>query len=148
MKLRIDQHERHDDVERLMHSELKPRTLQSNVRVRWEMANAMSYYVRLDGSVLVVIVEVELISSGEGAEERKSFWAHLSVSVARPERIPNWGELRWCKEYFLGDRKAIQVLPPRAEYVNIKDNVLHLYAPLAHDPLPDFRLQVSGEVGL
>jgi hypothetical protein len=33
--------------------------------------------------------------------------------------------------------------------VNIKDNVLHLYAPLERDPLPDFRMvQESGQVGL
>lgn len=65
-------------------------------------------------------------------------WLHLSVSHAT--RIPTWGELRIAKEQFLGDREAYQVLPPRARYVNIHNNVLHLFALLdeSASALPDF----------
>lgn len=65
-------------------------------------------------------------------------WLHLSVS--HRERVPTWGELRVAKEQFLGDREAYQVLPPRARYVNIHNNVLHLFALLDEEAsaLPDF----------
>ncbi len=66
-------------------------------------------------------------------------WLHLSVS--HQKRIPNWDELVFAKEAFLGDREAYKVIPPRSRYVNINPFVLHLYA--LHDPaaapaLPDF----------
>lgn len=65
-------------------------------------------------------------------------WLHLSVSHA--ERIPTWGEMRVCKEQFLGDREAYSVMPPRARYVNLHNNVLHLFALLdeQQSALPDF----------
>lgn len=66
-------------------------------------------------------------------------WLHLSVK--HQTRIPTWGELRICKEQFLGDREAVQILPPKAKYINIHTHVLHLFAllsPTAPTGLPDF----------
>jgi hypothetical protein len=64
-------------------------------------------------------------------------WIHFSIS--HRFRIPNWEELVRCKEYFIGaDIKAIQVLPCRKEYVNINPRVLHLFACMDGDGLPDF----------
>jgi hypothetical protein len=65
-------------------------------------------------------------------------WLHMSCSHAK--RIPTWGELRVCKEQFLGDREAYSVMPPRARYVNLHPNVLHLFALLDEQQaaLPDF----------
>lgn len=64
-------------------------------------------------------------------------WIHLSVS--HRVRVPSWREMRECKELFLGDREAYSVLPPKARYVNIHPNVLHLFALLDGAPaLPDF----------
>lgn len=126
-----DYQSRHEDIERAL-LDLRPRTLQSNVRLTLDAANALQCTVRLDGVKLTTILEVECID-GE-------LWGHLSVCAQSPARVPSWSELRWCKEYFLGgDRKAVQVLPCRAEYVNVHPHVLHLYAPLERDPLPDFR---------
>jgi hypothetical protein len=99
------------------------------VSVKDDYPNAKRGFVRLDGARLCFILEVECVDG--------KLWAHLSVSLV--DRLPSWKELRWCKEYFLGDRRAIQVLPPRAEYVNLHPFVLHLYAPLEHEPIPDFR---------
>lgn len=130
-----DFHARHDDIARHL-DELAPRTIQGNVRVLGDYINAKQYAVRLDGTRLSVILEVECID-GE-------LWAHLSMKPQTVTRLATWEELRWCKEYFLGDRKAIQVLPPRAEYINIDSHVLHLYAPLERDPVPDFRGVDSG----
>jgi hypothetical protein len=127
-----------DDLARPSDCEAATRALcerehQSNVRHTGGLGN--TYWVRLDGALLFVIVGAECID-GE-------LWAHLSMSVKRPARLPSWHELRWCKDYFLGDRKAVQVLPPRAQYVNIHPHVLNLYAPLERDPLPDFRMPVG-----
>ena len=125
-----DYHARHADIERAM-TDLWPRILQGNVRIMDDFVNAKRAAVRLDGAALTVILEVECVD-GE-------LWAHLSVGNMTGKRVPSWQELRWCKEYFLGDRKAVQILPPRAEYVNLNPYVLHLYACLERDPLPDFR---------
>jgi hypothetical protein len=125
-----DWNARHDDIERAL-EDLAPRVLQSNVRTLDDYVNAKRFHVRLNGVHLCAILEVECVDG--------TLWAHLSTSAMANKRVPNWDELRWCKEYFLGDRKAIQVLPSRAEYVNVNAYVLHLYAPLERDPLPDFR---------
>ena len=64
-------------------------------------------------------------------------WLHLSVSHAL--RLPTWAEFVAAKEALMGrDRKAIQVLPPRREWVNISPHVLHLFACVDGDVLPDF----------
>jgi hypothetical protein len=122
---------RAEDCIRAM-AELWPRVIQGNVRVLDDYVNAKRCTVRFDGEMLMVILEVECVD-GE-------LWAHLSASNMQKQRVPNWRELRWCKEYFLGDRKAVQVLPPRDQYVNINPHVLHLYTCLERDPLPDFRM--------
>lgn len=64
-------------------------------------------------------------------------WIHFSM--AHPSRVPHFVELRDFKRHFLGDeRKAILVLPPKAEYVNIHPFCLHLFSCLDDDGLPDF----------
>ena len=65
-------------------------------------------------------------------------WLHVSASQHR--RQPTWDELVMVKELFMGkESKAIKVIPPRDEYVNLDTRVLHLWACLDGDPLPDFR---------
>jgi hypothetical protein len=65
------------------------------------------------------------------------FWLHLSVSHKR--RLPSHNEMRTCKELFLGNREAYAIWPPKARYVNLHPNVLHLFARLEDVAvLPDF----------
>ena len=66
-------------------------------------------------------------------------WLHLSVSRTAKDRLPSHGEMRLCKELFLGDREAYAVWPPKARYVNLVE-VLHLFALLDETAaaLPDF----------
>lgn len=68
-------------------------------------------------------------------------WLHVSCS--RPDRIPDWADLRTVKHTFIGDDAiALQVFPREAEYVNIHPRVLHLWSCLdGGDPVPDFRVQ-------
>jgi len=63
-------------------------------------------------------------------------WTHFSMS--HKKRLPTWDEFRDAKYLFIGDFKAIQILPAKKEYVNINPHVLHLFACLDGDPLPDF----------
>lgn len=113
------------------------------VRETDSYANASRYSFRLCDVKLLAILEAEEHDDGR-------LWAHLSVSAQSPRRLPSWKELRWAKEHFLGDRRAIMVLPPRAEYVNITFNVLNLYACLSGEPLPDFRMKdtITDQVGI
>lgn len=63
-------------------------------------------------------------------------WIHLSMS--HKNRVPYWDELKDAKFIFLGDRKAIQVFPSKAEWVDICPYALHLFSCLDEDKLPDF----------
>lgn len=67
-----------------------------------------------------------------------ALWLHMSVAADR--RVPTWEELRDVKSWLLGDVEAYMVAPPRARYVNIHPDVLHLFAPVDQEclPLPDF----------
>lgn len=136
-----DYQSRHEDIAATF-EKLRRAELPGNVReVHGAWLNAQWYSIRLDGVMLLACLEVECV--------RGELWAHLSVSAKKPARIPTWKELSWCKEFFLGDRKAIQVLPPKDEYVNVAANALNLYAPLERDPLPDFRgIDASGRLAL
>lgn len=70
-------------------------------------------------------------------EQDRKMWLHFSMSTAA--RVPNWDELVRAKEIFLGvESRAIQVIPPRSEYVNLNKRVLHLFVCLDGNPLPDF----------
>lgn len=66
-------------------------------------------------------------------------WVHLSVS--RKKSYPTWEEFVQVKELFLGrESKAIQVLPPRSEWVNDHPYCLHLWQCLDENLIPDFRI--------
>ncbi len=93
--------------------------------------------VREDGWHWVqMLTGLSVILSGEKeADERR--WMH--ASVAAPTRLPTWDELRAVKEWTLGtEAKAIQVIPPRSQYVNLHPYCLHLFACIDGDGLPDF----------
>lgn len=65
-------------------------------------------------------------------------WVHLSVS--KRKQFPTWDEFVQVKELFLGrESLALQVLPPRTEWVNDHPFCLHLYQCLDQRPTPDFR---------
>lgn len=64
-------------------------------------------------------------------------WIHMSVSTLT--RVPTWHELVEVKEWMLGpEAKAIQVIPPRSEYINIHPYTLHLFSCLDGEVFPDF----------
>lgn len=68
-----------------------------------------------------------LRSISETNDGRK--WLHVSVS--RPDRMPEWMEIKKVKENFIGkDREAIQMFPKEKDYVNVHKYCLHLWSPL------------------
>jgi hypothetical protein len=93
------------------------------------------YELGLPGKGYVVII------SGTVKEGRR--WVHLSFS--RGDRVPDWEELKAIKGRFLGDEaSAIQVFPPKSQWVNVHPYCLHLWQCVDGDPLPDFREQIGG----
>ncbi len=60
-----------------------------------------------------------VVSDGEG-------WDHVSVSL--PKRCPLWSEMCFIKDLFFEPHEvAIQIHPPKSEYVNHHEFCLHLW---------------------
>jgi len=56
-------------------------------------------------------------------------WEHVSVS--RPDRVPNWGEMCRVKSLFWDKTDCVvQYHPPEADYVNNHSRCLHLWRPV------------------
>ena len=71
-------------------------------------------------------------------------WLHFSL--VHRHSVPTWSDLVAAKEALLGpETKAILVIAPRSQWVNIHPNCLHLFVCLDGDPLPDFT-QGSGSL--
>jgi hypothetical protein len=86
-----------------------------------------------------------VLISGSVKGERR--WIHLSFS--RGDRVPDWEELKAVKSRFLGDDAlAIQVFPPKEEWVNVHPYCLHLWSCVDGSPLPDFREQIGPIVSI
>ncbi len=82
-------------------------------------------------------IGISVIISAERHDDGRR-WLH--VSLARRSRLPTWDDVRLIKDLFVGrGRKAIQILPPENEYVNVHPHCLHLWSCLDDDGLPDFR---------
>ena len=79
----------------------------------------------------------QLLAILTAAIHAEDTWIHLSVS--HRVAVPCWDDLVFAKETLLGEHvRAIQVLPPRREWVNICERCLHLWVNLSREVLPDF----------
>ena len=55
-------------------------------------------------------------------------WDHVSVSLMT--RTPTWDEMCFVKELFFEDAECVvQFHPAKTDYVNLNENVLHLWRP-------------------
>ena len=62
-----------------------------------------------------------IVSTGAG-------WEHVSIAPLKWKYIPTWEDMCTLKELIFEDNEAvIQIHPPKAEYVNQKENCLHLW---------------------
>jgi hypothetical protein len=104
-----------------------PRVLPDHWSRRQTMLNGACW---VSARGLAVIGEVEQVDG--------QLWIHVSVS--RQSRLPDWADLRAAKNLFMGpERRAIQNLPPESQYYSLHPYCLHMYSPLDHEPIPDFR---------
>jgi len=87
---------------------------------------------------------LSVILSGDVEADGKR-WLH--ASIARPDRLPSWDDIRFIKDRFVGeDLYAVQVLPPLSKHVNFHPYCLHLFACLDEWPLPDFTAKYGGGI--
>jgi hypothetical protein len=105
---------------------LAPVALPPGVECTVNDSHSKWYRLRLANSPLTVTLEIE-IWQGE-------LWAHLAITGRSAP--PSLAELSWCRDLFLGDRKAIQVLPRKLEAAEAGARTVHLYAQLETDTLP------------
>jgi len=91
--------------------------------VCWEWRSSGSRVVR----VIVSVDDCEL----------EGIWLHSSASAQHKGRVvlPTWEELSMVKAAVHEDRLAIQILPPRREYVNLTE-ALHLWERLDAPTIP------------
>lgn len=62
-------------------------------------------------------------------------WEHVSVSVVRRKRTPNWTEMCFVKDLFWRkDEAVVQFHPPEAEYVSNHEFCLHLWRNVHRPP--------------
>ena len=59
---------------------------------------------------------------------------HVSLAPKRRFKIPTWDDMCTLKDIFFEDEEeAYQIHPRKSEYVNIKENCLHLWKPCGHE---------------
>lgn len=74
-----------------------------------------------------------------GTEYDGEWWLHLSAS--RTRSIPSHEDLKEVKDLFIGrENLAVQVFPPKSEFINLHPYVLHLWHRPDKRPTPDFRI--------
>ena len=70
-----------------------------------------------------------------GADE--DGWEHVSVAPF-DQHTPSWDDMCRLKDIFFEDEEAvIQMHPPKSQYVNLKDNCLHLWRPKSGELLKE-----------
>ncbi len=86
-------------------------------------------HIKKDGTKTVKKASV-IYSVGGG-------WEHVSVALLNGN-TPTWDDMCFIKdEFWTDDDVVMQLHPRRADYVNVKDNCLHLWRPLNADiPTP------------
>lgn len=111
-----------------------PRVLPAGCRV---VSRAIDGFMLQDTTRgIAVMVSVAIERDGKP-------WKHVSVS-RKDKRIPTYDDMAWARALVVGpNQHAYMVFPAKEEYVNMAPSlgveVLHLFVPIDHRPLPDFR---------
>lgn len=57
-------------------------------------------------------------------------YEHVSVSPKHKYKMPTWDDMAYLKDvFFYDEEEAYQIMPKHSEYVNLKENCLHLWRP-------------------
>lgn len=94
--------------------------------IRWMPCRAWSF-----GKLKILLTLEDMNESG--------LWMHASVSRPKMNRLPSlpsWEDLGYVKQVIFEDRAVIQVLPPRAHYVNLVE-ALHIWERLDQPTIPE-----------
>lgn len=63
-------------------------------------------------------------------------WYHVSMS--HTDRLPSYDEMQLVRVCFIGEaHTALQIFPPKSQYVDHHHYCLHLYVCLTNDIVPD-----------
>ena len=61
-------------------------------------------------------------------------YEHVSISPKHKYRLPTWDDMCALKEVFWEEEEEVyQIHPKKSEYVNLKENCLHLWKPIGHE---------------
>lgn len=95
----------------------------------WTPLDRPGWWLRRDGLK---------IAFSANRERDGKVWLHASMS--RRSRLPDYEDMVAVRNVLFGpERKAIQILAPDSEHVNIHPYCLHLWSCVDGDGLPDFR---------
>ena len=73
---------------------------------------------------------------------------HVSVSPLRQFRIPTWEDMAALKDIFFADEEEVyQIHPKKSQYVNLKENCLHLWRPANGRTIDELAEEKNGKVG-
>ena len=57
-------------------------------------------------------------------------YEHVSIAPRKQFKMPSWEDMAKLKDiFFKDDEEAYQIMPKKSEYVNLKENCLHLWRP-------------------
>ncbi len=77
---------------------------------------------------------MHVIESSEGHDGRD--WYHVSFSFS--DHLPTYDDLQLVRKCFIGEAfTALQIFPPKSEYVNHHKYCLHLYVCTSEELVPD-----------
>jgi hypothetical protein len=82
------------------------------------------------------------------AENENQNWEHVSVSLTKHRRSPNWPEMCFVKDLFWDEEECVvQFHPPLSQYARNHRYCLHLWKP-THQTIPAPPASLVGIVGL
>lgn len=71
-------------------------------------------------------------------------WEHVSISPKKKTKIPTWNDMCQLKDaFFYEEEEVLQLHPKKSEYVNVKENVLHLWKPKGIDIMDTLKKAVK-----
>ena len=66
--------------------------------------------------------------------EDENGWEHISISPKKKFKLPTWNDMCQVKDIFFNDNEEVlQLHPKKSEYVNVRENCLHLWKPKGID---------------
>ena len=71
---------------------------------------------------------------------------HVSISPTKVYKMPSWNDMAQLKDiFFYPEEEAYQIMPKKSQYVNLKNNCLHIWRPVNGLTLNDLVQQEEKE---